>query len=217
MPPVVSKLTSAFAGIDPTCTANSVFSSSCGSLTCEENQNFVDPNLAHIISDVFSNIMSNPQKTLRKKERNCKCPCSLCAKNVNKNKKAIACSCCEMWSHASCNGIGKSEYDGLVAEDDDVPWCCLSCLVVQNSEIFPFGLVSKSEMFELLDVDLPSQVDNLPSFEIISKLSNMPNLNSSDLDENFMQTINSKYLSIIKPMICQKLVIITQKISLYFM
>ena len=98
-----------------------------------------------------------------------------------------------MWSHASCSGIGKSEYDGLAAEDYDLPWYFLPCLVAQNSEIFPFGLVSKSEMFELLDVELPSQVDNLPSFEIISKLSNMPNLNSSDLDENFIQTINSKY------------------------
>ena len=54
-----------------------------------------------------------------------------------------------MWSHVSCNGIGKSEYDGLAAEDDDVPWYYLSCLVAQISEIFPFGLVSKSEMFEL--------------------------------------------------------------------
>ena len=80
-----------------------------------------------------------------------------------------------------------------MTEDDNVPWYCLPCLIAQNSEIFPFGLVSKSEMSELLDVDLPSQVDNLPSFEIISKLSNMPNLNSSDLDENFIKTINSKY------------------------
>ena len=95
-----------------------------------------------------------------------------------------------MWSHASCNDIGKSEYNRLVAEDDNLP---LPCLVSQNSEMFPFGLVSKSEMCELSDVDLPSQIDKLPSFEIISKLSNMPNLNSSDLDENFVQTINSKY------------------------
>ena len=68
MPPVVSKLTSAISGIDPTCTANDSFSSSSGSLICEENQNFVDPNLAHIISNVVSNIISNPQKTLRKKK-----------------------------------------------------------------------------------------------------------------------------------------------------
>ena len=51
---------------------------------------------------------------------------------MNKNQKAIACSYCEMWSQASCNGI-------------------------------------------------------------ISKLSNIPNLNSSDLDENFIQTINPEY------------------------
>ena len=193
MPPIVSKLTSAIDDIDPTGTANGNFSSSSGSSICEENQIFVDPNLAHIISNVVSNIISNPQKTLRKKKRNCKYPCSVCVKNGNKNQKAIACSYCEIWSYASCNGIGKSEYDGLVAEDDDVPWYCLTCLIAQNSEIFPFGLVSKSEMFELSDVDLPSQVDNLPSFEIISKLSNMPNLNSSDLDENFIHTINKYY------------------------
>ena len=48
-------------------------------------------------------------------------------------------------------------------------------------------------MFELLDVNLPSQVDNLPSFEIISKLSNMPNLNFRDLEENFIQTVNSEH------------------------
>ena len=109
MPPVVSKLTSAIADIDPTCTANGNFSPSSGSSICEENQNVVDPNLAHIISNVVSNIISNPQKTLRKKKRNCKYACSVCAKNVNKNQKAIACSYCEMWSHTSCNGIGQSE------------------------------------------------------------------------------------------------------------
>ena len=76
-----------------------------------------------------------------------------------------------------------------MAEDDNVPWYCLPCLVSQNSEIFSFGLVSKSELCESLDVDLLSQIDNLPSFEIISKLSNMLNLNSSDLDENSIQTI----------------------------
>ena len=111
---VVSKFTSAIADIDPTCTASGNFSSSSGSSICYKNQNFVDPNLAHIISNVVSNIISNPQKTLRKK-REIVNILAVCAKNVNKNQKAIACSYCEMWSHASCNGIGKSEYD--VAEE----------------------------------------------------------------------------------------------------
>ena len=43
---VVSKPASAIAGIDPTCTANGNFSSSSRSLEFEENENFVDPNLA---------------------------------------------------------------------------------------------------------------------------------------------------------------------------
>ena len=59
MPPVVSKPTSAIADIDPTCTANGSFSSSSGSSICKENQNFVDPNLAYIISNVVSNTGKN--------------------------------------------------------------------------------------------------------------------------------------------------------------
>ena len=44
-----------------------------------------------------------------------------------------------------------------------------------------------------MGVDLPSQLDLLPSFEIASKLTNLPNLNSCDLDKNLVQTINSSY------------------------
>ena len=44
-----------------------------------------------------------------------------------------------------------------------------------------------------MGVDLPSQLDLLPSFETASKLTNLPNLNSCDLDENLVKTINSSY------------------------
>ena len=44
----------------------------------------------------------------------------------------------------------------------------------------------------MLGVDLPSQVELLPSFDITSKPTNLPNLSSCDLDENLVQTINSK-------------------------
>ena len=43
------------------------------------------------------------------KKRAGKYPCSVCEKNVCKTQKAIQCSQCQLWSHASCNGIGKSE------------------------------------------------------------------------------------------------------------
>ena len=62
--------------------------------------------------------------------------------------------------------------------------------------IFPFGYESNIELFNLYDIDLPSLLEMLPSYDLVSKLSNMPNLNKSDLDENFIHTINSKYHSV---------------------
>ena len=156
----------------------------------------MDPNLADIISNVVANIKSNQITTSKKKHKHCKFSCSVCGKNVNKNQKAIECSNCHLWSHASCNGIGKSEYSKLIEEDDEVPWYCIPCLILANAEIFPFGFLSKIELYDLLGVDLPSQVEQLPSFEVQSKLTNMPNLNSFDLDENVVQMINSKYYKV---------------------
>ena len=78
-------------------------------------------------------------------------------------------------------------------EEDDAPWYCIPCLVIENSEIFPFDILSKTEICDLMGVDLPSQVDLLPYFEIASKLTNLLNLNPCDLDENLVQTINSYY------------------------
>ena len=48
------------------------------------------------------------------------------------------------------------------------------------------------ELCDLMGVDLASQLDLLPSFEIASKLTNFPNSNSCDL-ENLVQTISSSY------------------------
>ena len=156
---------------------------------------FLDPNLANIISNAVSNMKSNLYANSKKKPRSRKVkdPCSVCFKNVNKNQKAIQCSECQLWSHASCNGIGKAGYAKLTVESDEFPWFCIPCLILANSEIFPFGFLSKTELCDLLGVDLPSQVELLPSFEITSKLTDLPNLSSCDLDENFVQTIISKY------------------------
>ena len=121
---------------------------------------------------------------------------AVCTKNVNKNQKAIQCTKCQLWFHATCNGIGKSEYAKLMEEDDQVPWYCIPCLILANTEIFPSGLLPKTELCDLLGIDLLSQIDLLPSFETTSKLTNLPNLNSCDLDENLFQTINSKYYKI---------------------
>ena len=81
-------------------------------------------------------------------------------------------------------------------ENDDVLWYCTPFLVLKSAEIFPFGMLSKTELCDLLEVELPSQTESLPSFEIASKLSNLSNLSSFDIDEDLIQTINSKYYKV---------------------
>ena len=68
---------------------------------------------------------------------------------VNANQKGIKCDKCQLWSHAFCNGISKSEYGELMEEDDDVPWYCIPRLVLKSAEIFPFGLLSETEFCDL--------------------------------------------------------------------
>ena len=52
------------------------------------------------------------------------------------------------------------------------------------------------ELLDLNGTDLPSQLNFLPSYDIRSKLQNIPSLNDSDVDENYMQAIDSKYYDI---------------------
>ena len=59
-----------------------------------------------------------------------------------------------------------------------------------------FGFLSKLELCDLNGVDLPSFLRTLPSYDTQSKLTKMPNLGDFDIDENFVQSINSKYLNV---------------------
>ena len=43
-------------------------------------------------------------------------------------------------------------------------------------------------------VDLSSQLELIPSYEIRSKLSKLSNLDDYNIDENYIQAINSKYM-----------------------
>ena len=62
--------------------------------------------------------------------------------------------------------------------------------------MFPFGYLSKMELLDLNGIDLPSQFNLLPSYDIRSKLQNIPTLNDFAVDENYLQAIDSKYYDI---------------------
>ena len=61
---------------------------------------------------------------------------------------------------------------------------------------FPFGYLSKIELHGLYGLDFPSQLQLLPSYELRSKLSDIPTLDNFDIDENDVQSISSKYSDI---------------------
>ena len=112
MYPVVSKPAHSIGTANCSADGNMIdHQSQCGNDGINENESnhFLDPNLADIISNVILKLNSN-KLMKKKKSRASKYPYSVCEKNVNKNQKAIQCSQCQFWSHASCNGIGKSEY-----------------------------------------------------------------------------------------------------------
>ena len=120
----------------------------------------------------------------KKRKRKATFPCGVCRKNVNINHRAIQCDQCNNnWIHIKCNGITSKEYESLKKEDQNIPWLCLICTVLQMAEIFPFGLIAN---------DLCS-VNNIPNLDIRSKLTDIPNLKDFDLEENLIHSIQSDY------------------------
>ena len=73
----------------------------------------------------------------------------------------------------------------MVNEPDEIPWLCILCNIDDMASKFPFGYLSKIELSELYGVDSLSQLELLPSFEIRSKLSQIPNLDDYDIDKIF--------------------------------
>ena len=80
----------------------------------------------------------------------------------------------------------------LQKEADNVPWFCLNCTII----IFPFGQLDNDELSNLHDFDFPSFVDSMPSFEITSSLTNLPNLGDYDIDEHLPSNVNSSYYTL---------------------
>ena len=85
------------------------------------------------------------------------------------------------------------DYESLRNEDDDILWQCILYLIDDNASKFPFGYLSSMELNDFNGLDLPSQLKLLPSYELRSKLSGIPNLDDFDIEENHIRAVNSKY------------------------
>ena len=116
-----------------------------------------------------------------------KIPCGICCRNSNRNHKAIQCLNCLNWIHYKCNGLTVSDICFLQSNNDR--WYCKICI----TSMFPFSAVDDSELCSLMNCTKPSHLEFLPSFDILSKISGIPHLDNSDIENNIPNPINSKY------------------------
>ena len=62
--------------------------------------------------------------------------------------------------------------------------------------MFPCLSLDNNETNNLHHIDRTSLLDLLPSYELQSKLSGMPNLSDADIENNFVYRINSDYYNL---------------------
>ena len=69
-------------------------------------------------------------------------------------------------------------------------------LILDNSIMFPFTLVTDEALLASNDIENSSNYEPTPSLEIVSKLTNLPNLSDNDIDENLNPNISSQYYTL---------------------
>ena len=79
---------------------------------------------------------------------------------------------------------------------DRVPWFCTNCTIAYHESSIPFGKIENETLLNLFEFDKPSVVDSLPSFEITSHPTNLPNLQDYDINEQLPSNIDSSYHTI---------------------
>ena len=140
---------------------------------------------------------SQTNRTPKHKKQNIKYQCGICSKSVKKNQYACFCISCHQWIHfIKCNKSTKSEYAALIDESEDIPWYCVKCTISKIAEMFPFLSLDNNEINDLHHIDKISHLDLLPSYELQSKLSGMPNLSDADIENNYVYRINSDYYNL---------------------
>ena len=141
------------------------------------------------ITDIIVERLKNPTMAPSNTNGSCR-TCGICLNNVHQNQKSKLCCQCGKLIHMKCNNILPSEFEFPLRN-----LVCLSCTIYNNSKIFPFTLESDELLQEINCTNFPSLTDSLPSFEISSKLTDLPNLSDYDVDDNIIQKICSQYCS----------------------
>ena len=137
-----------------------------------------------------------PDRLTENQSKAPKDPCTFCHKNVNVNFRRLFCMSCNLWSHIKCNGTSVNEYNNLLKEGKDSPWLCAKCSIKEREEMFPFCSVSDDVFANIFLLDTPSFSDTIPTFDVCSRLTKLPNLGDYDIDEQMPQHIDTHYFSL---------------------
>ena len=108
---------------------------------------------------------------------------------MDRNDKAIHFGIFLHWIHHKCNGLSLSDY--CLLQSGNEVWYCKHC----TASIFPFSSrsVDDSELYSLMKCRIPSHLEFLPSLDVLFRISDIPYLHNSDIENNIANPINSKY------------------------
>ena len=116
---------------------------------------------------------------------NLKLVCGVCHKTVYQNRNSFLCKGCNVLSHIKCNFSA-----GI---HDDAISCCMKCVIADRENTFAFCSIEDEELSNIFEFDIPSFADSVPTFEICSSLTNLPNLEDYDIDEHMPSNVDSSY------------------------
>ena len=99
---------------------------------------------------------------------------------------AVKCGICHLWIHGKCNGLTIKDCKRLKLNNE--VFFCKICTI----DLFPFSSLNDIEFNILMNSRKPSDIELLPSLDIISKITSLGSLNISDIESNIPNPINSK-------------------------
>ena len=126
--------------------------------------------------------------------------CSYCGKRVSKHSKSIECYFCSCSFHLKCSNLTKDQYNRFCPKSDC--WLCPPC----RNFIFPFNTLSQNVLLKLCfnsntackcSKKLTKTIlKNMRSYEVISSLSNIANLDHFDIESHVSHNINFDYFDV---------------------
>ena len=106
--------------------------------------------------------------------------CDICQKLLAKCDDAVKCGICHLWTHGKCNSLTIKDCKHLQLNNNVL--FCKICTI----DLFPFSSLNYIENNILMHSRKPSDIEVLPSLDIISKITGPGSLKSLILSQIYL-------------------------------